>query len=164
MLCQKERSLLVPICLRNAIVSNPLGHLPGLNSYQVRTLRLSTAIPILSPLQPNGFTKPTRPFGRGCAYAYTRLQSYPNVALFSNHYQALLSWLVNIFISVWCCFLLWRAGSNRRTFCMRMRQHGLLKCHRGIFCELFTFSTSICRPFSGAEWHVLGATFHKHVL
>ena len=40
---------------------------------------------------------------------------------------------------------------NRRAFCMRMRQHGLLKCHRGIFCELFTFSTSICRPFSGAE-------------
>ena len=25
---------------------------------------------------------------------------------------------------------------------MRMRQFGLLKCHRGIFCELFAFSTS----------------------
>ena len=36
--------------------------------------------------------------------------------------------------------------------------------HRGIFYELFTFSTSICRLFSGAEWRVLGATFHKHVL
>ena len=53
---------------------------------------------------------------------------------------------------------------NRRAFCMRMRQYGLLKCHRGIFRELFTFSTSICRLFSGAEWCVLGATFHKHVL
>ena len=31
---------------------------------------------------------------------------------------------------------------------MRMRQCGLLKCHRGICCELFTFSTSICRRFS----------------
>ena len=40
---------------------------------------------------------------------------------------------------------------NRRAFCMRMRQNGLLKCHRSIFCELFTFSTSICRLFSGAE-------------
>ena len=36
--------------------------------------------------------------------------------------------------------------------------------HRGIFYELFTFSTSICRLFSGADWRVLGATFHKHVL
>ena len=53
---------------------------------------------------------------------------------------------------------------NRRAFCMRMRQYGLLKCHRGILCELFTFSTSICRLFSGAEWRVLSATFHKHVL
>ena len=41
--------------------------------------------------------------------------------------------------------------TNRRAFCMRMRQYGLLKCHGGIFCELFTFSTSICRLFSGAE-------------
>ena len=56
------------------------------------------------------------------------------------------------------------ALGNRRAFCMRMRQFGLLKCHRGIFCELFTFSTSICRLFSGAEWRVLGATFHKRVL
>ena len=24
---------------------------------------------------------------------------------------------------------------NRRAFCMRMRQYGLLKCPRGIFCE-----------------------------
>ena len=39
---------------------------------------------------------------------------------------------------------------------MRMRQYALLKCHSGIFCELFTFSTSICRLFSGAEWRVLG--------
>ena len=39
---------------------------------------------------------------------------------------------------------------NRRAFCMRMRQYGLLKGHRSIFCELFTFSTSICRLFSGA--------------
>ena len=39
---------------------------------------------------------------------------------------------------------------NRRAFCMRMRQYGLLKGHGGIFCELFTFSTSICK-FSGAE-------------
>ena len=52
---------------------------------------------------------------------------------------------------------------NRRAFCMRMRQYELLKCHRGIFCELFTFSTRICRLFSGAEWRVLGATFHKRV-
>ena len=28
---------------------------------------------------------------------------------------------------------------------MRMHQYGLLKSHRGIFCELFTFTTSICR-------------------
>ena len=28
---------------------------------------------------------------------------------------------------------------------MRMRQYGLLKSHRGIFCELFMFTTSICR-------------------
>ena len=40
---------------------------------------------------------------------------------------------------------------NRRAFCTRMRQYGLLKGHRGIFCELFTFTTSICRLFSGAE-------------
>ena len=46
---------------------------------------------------------------------------------------------------------------NRKAFCMRMRQYGLLKCHRGIFCELFTFSTSICRLFSGAELRVLVA-------
>ena len=57
-----------------------------------------------------------------------------------------------------------RLLTNRRAFCMRMRQYGLLKGHRSIFCELFTFSTSICRLFSGAEWRVLGATFHKHVL
>ena len=38
---------------------------------------------------------------------------------------------------------------------MRMRQYGLLKCLRSIFCELFTFNTSICRPFPGAEWHIL---------
>ena len=30
---------------------------------------------------------------------------------------------------------------------MRMRQYSLLKCHRGIFCELFTFTTNICRLF-----------------
>ena len=30
---------------------------------------------------------------------------------------------------------------------MRMRQHSLLKCYRRIFCELFTFNTSICRLF-----------------
>ena len=30
---------------------------------------------------------------------------------------------------------------------MRMRQYSLLKCHRDIFCELFTFTTSICRLF-----------------
>ena len=53
---------------------------------------------------------------------------------------------------------------NRRAFCVRMRQYGLLKCQRGIFCELFTFGTSICRLFSGAEWRVLGVTFHKRVL
>ena len=29
------------------------------------------------------------------------------------------------------------------------------KCHRGIFCELFTFSTSICKLFSAAKWRVL---------
>ena len=28
---------------------------------------------------------------------------------------------------------------------MRMRQYGLLKSQRGIFCELFMFTTSICR-------------------
>ena len=54
--------------------------------------------------------------------------------------------------------------SNRRAFCMRMRQLSLLKCHRSIFCELFTFTTSICRLFFGAEWRILGATFHKRVL
>ena len=36
--------------------------------------------------------------------------------------------------------------------------------HRGIFCELFTFSTIICKLFSGAEYRVVGATFHKRVL
>ena len=35
------------------------------------------------------------------------------------------------------------AKTNMRAFRMRMRQYGLLKCHRGIFYELFTFSTSI---------------------
>ena len=30
---------------------------------------------------------------------------------------------------------------------MRMRRYGLLKCHRGIFCDLFTFGTSICKLF-----------------
>ena len=30
--------------------------------------------------------------------------------------------------------------------------------------ELFTFSTSIFRLFSGAEWRTLDATFHKHVI
>ena len=30
---------------------------------------------------------------------------------------------------------------------MRMCRYGLLKCHGGIFCELFTFNTSICRLF-----------------
>ena len=38
---------------------------------------------------------------------------------------------------------------QQEAFCMRMHQYGLLKCPRGIFCELFTFSTSICRLFSG---------------
>ena len=36
--------------------------------------------------------------------------------------------------------------------------------HRGIFCELFTYTTSICRLFSEAEWRILGAKFHKRVL
>ena len=53
---------------------------------------------------------------------------------------------------------------NRRAFCMRMCQFGLLKCLRGIFRELCTFNTSICRLFCEAEWHILGATFHKRVL
>ena len=41
---------------------------------------------------------------------------------------------------------------NRRAFCIRMRQYGLLKCHRAT-TEAFsmTFSTSICRLFSGAD-------------
>ena len=43
------------------------------------------------------------------------------------------------------------AVENRRAFCMRMCQYGLLKCYRGIFYELFTFSASICKLFSGAE-------------
>ena len=30
---------------------------------------------------------------------------------------------------------------------MRMRPYGLWKCLRGIFCELFTFTTSICGLF-----------------
>ena len=55
------------------------------------------------------------------------------------------------------------AVANRRPFRMLMRQYGLLKGHRGIFCELFTFTTSICRLYSGAEWRILGATFHKRV-
>ena len=42
-------------------------------------------------------------------------------------------------------------NENRRAFCMRTRQYGPLKCHRGIFCELFTFTTSICILFSGAQ-------------
>ena len=44
---------------------------------------------------------------------------------------------------------------------MRMRQYSLLKCHRCIFCELFTFTTSICRLFFGAEWRLLGALFFQ---
>ena len=28
---------------------------------------------------------------------------------------------------------------NMRTFCLRMRQYGLLKCHRGIFCVRSVF-------------------------
>ena len=63
-----------------------------------------------------------------------------------------------------CSISYFLSNLNRRAFCMRMRQYGLLKCHRGIFCELFTFSTSIFRLFSGAEWRVLDATFHKHVI
>ena len=54
-------------------------------------------------------------------------------------------------------------NENRREFRMRMRQYGPLKCHRGIFCELFKFTTSICMLFSGAEWRILGATFNKRV-
>ena len=30
---------------------------------------------------------------------------------------------------------------------MCMRQYGLLKCHRGIFCRLVTFRTSFCGCF-----------------
>ena len=30
---------------------------------------------------------------------------------------------------------------------MHMRQFGVLRCHRGFFCELFTFTTSICGCF-----------------
>ena len=37
-------------------------------------------------------------------------------------------------------------------------------CHRGIFCESFTFTTSICSLFSGAAWRMLGATSDKRVL
>ena len=50
------------------------------------------------------------------------------------------------------CTYTWHISKlNRRAFCMRMhpyacmRMHayGLLKCHRGIYCEMFTFLTSI---------------------
>ena len=58
----------------------------------------------------------------------------------------------------------WPVNTNRRAFCMRIHQYGPLKCYRGIFCELFTFTTSICRLFSRAEWRILGATFHRRVL
>ena len=37
-----------------------------------------------------------------------------------------------------CSFVLHSVFQNRRAFCMHMCQYGLLKCDRGIFCELFT--------------------------
>ena len=37
-------------------------------------------------------------------------------------------------------------------------------CYSGIFCGMFTFTTSICSLFSGAEWHILGGTFNNRVL
>ena len=52
---------------------------------------------------------------------------------------------------------------NRRAFCTGIHRYGLLKCHRGIFCECFTFSTRICGLFSGAEGLLLGATFYNRV-
>ena len=71
----------------------------------------------------------------------------------------------------------WYSVSLSTSAIGRGEQEGILYAHasmwavevpcateRGICCELFTFSTSICRLFSGAEWRVLGATFHKHVL
>ena len=89
-------------------------------------------------------------------------------------------WSTTNFLEMYCYFPVIRmvnfvqvapvrvVTQNRRAFCMRTRQYGLLKCHkkchRGIFCELFTFSTSICGLFSGSEWRVLGVTFHKRVL
>ena len=51
---------------------------------------------------------------------------------------------------------------NRRAFCMRMRQYGLKNFHGGIFCVLFTFTSSIWNIFSGAEC-ILVATFDKGV-
>ena len=57
----------------------------------------------------------------------------------------LLSWAlfrIHIFRDWWRSLL---GCYNMRAFCMRMRQYDLLKSHRGIFCELFMFTTSICR-------------------
>ena len=53
------------------------------------------------------------------------------------------------------------------------QQEGILYAHTSIssvevpqrhFCELFTFTTSICGLFSGVEWRILGVTFNKCVL
>ena len=40
-----------------------------------------------------------------------------------------------------------RPVNMTHALCMRMHRYGLLKCHRGILFELFTFTASICRLF-----------------
>ena len=44
-------------------------------------------------------------------------------------------------------------SKTSKTWCFLLRDlYGLkLRNHRGIFCELFTFTTSICRLFFGVE-------------
>ena len=43
---------------------------------------------------------------------------------------------------------------NRKAICMRTRQYGLEKCHGGILCVLFSFTSSIWSLFSRAESEV----------
>ena len=62
------------------------------------------------------------------------------------------------------------AGGATGGLWRHQQQEGILYVHvslskfqRSIFCELFMFTISICGLFSGDEWRILGATFHKRV-
>ena len=58
----------------------------------------------------------------------------------SSVVHPLVIFAVIIIVNCTCSFwILHSVFQKRRAFCMHMRQYDLLKCHRGIFCELFTF-------------------------